>query len=157
MKRTNLNTADTTPDPTDPDGYRAGANRFGPSIGASKIGGTIYDLPPGQSICPYHYEYDEEWLVVLGGRPVVRTPEGEERLETGDVVCFPTGPEGAHKVTNVDAEGDVRVLMLSTLTDPSIAFYPDSDKVGVFGGRHPDDFRLLIPRDAGVDYYEGEV
>jgi uncharacterized cupin superfamily protein len=159
MKRFNLNTAETTPDPADPDGYRSAANRFGPSIGASQMGGTVYDLPPGQSICPYHYEYDEEWLFVLAGTPLVRTPEGEERLDPGDVVCFVPGPEGAHKVTNDGGEdaGTVRVLMLSTITDPAIAFYPDSDKVGVFNGRSGDEFRLLFPRGSGVDYFEGEV
>ena len=30
------------------------------------MGGSLYELPPGQSICPYHYEYpEEEWLVVV--------------------------------------------------------------------------------------------
>jgi uncharacterized cupin superfamily protein len=155
MERFNLHTAEPEYLVSDPEGYRSGGTRFGKAIGASSIGGTIYELPPGESICPYHYEYDEEWLIVLAGNPVVRHPDGEERLEPGDVVCFPTGPAGAHKVTNgADAGGDpVRVLMLSTLAEPSVAFYPDSDKVGVFVG----DFRLLVPRGAGVDYFEGEV
>ena len=155
MKRFNLHDAETRSDPTDPEGYRHRANRFGGAIGAVSMGGTVYDLPPGQSICPYHYEYDEEWLIVLSGNALVRTPEGEERLGPGDVVCFPPGPEGAHKVTNAEAAGgaSVRVLMISTLADPSVAFYPDSDKVGVFVG----DSRLLVRREAGVDYYDGEV
>jgi uncharacterized cupin superfamily protein len=155
MKRFDLNTAETTPHPDDPDGYRSAANRLGPSIGASKLGGTVYDLPPGQSICPYHYEWDEEWLIVLRGTALVRTPQGEEQVAAGEVVCFPPGPDGAHKVTNAGGEdaGTVRVLMLSTMSDPAVAFYPDSDKVGVFVG----DFRLLVPRGSGVDYFEGEV
>jgi uncharacterized cupin superfamily protein len=154
VERFNLHSATTEVDGDEPDGYRSSANRFGKQIGATTIGGTIYDLEPGQSVCPYHYEYgDEEWLIVLTGRPLVRDPSGEVRLEPGDTVCFPAGPDGAHKVTNApDAADDVRVLMISTLNEPSVAVYPDSDKLGVFVG----DYRLIVKRDAGVDYWEGE-
>jgi uncharacterized cupin superfamily protein len=148
MKRFNLHTATTELDGDEPDGYLTGGNRFGKSIGASTIGGTIYDLPQGQSICPYHFEYgDEEWLIVLTGNPPVRTPNETTTLDPGDVVCFPAGPEGAHKVT-----GPARVLMVSTLNEPSVAVYPDSDKLGVFVG----DYRLLVERNSGVDYWLGE-
>jgi uncharacterized cupin superfamily protein len=148
MKRFNLHTATTELDGDEPDGYLTGGNRFGKSIGASTIGGTIYDLPQGQSICPYHFEYgDEEWLIVLTGSPTVRTPNETTTLDPGDVVCFPAGPEGAHKVT-----GPARVLMVSTLNEPSVAVYPDSDKLGVFVG----DYRLLVGRNSGVDYWLGE-
>jgi uncharacterized cupin superfamily protein len=75
-------------------------------------------------------------------------------LEPGDTVCFPEGPDGAHKVTNPeDATEDVRVLMISTLNEPSVAVYPDSDKLGVFAG----DYRLMVKRDSGVDYWQGET
>jgi uncharacterized cupin superfamily protein len=152
VKRFNLNSAETEVDPEDPPPYACGANRFGKQIGASTLGGTIYDLYPGTSVCPYHFEYgDEEWLIVLTGNPIVRHPEGEERLDPGDVVCFPRGPEGAHKVTN-PGERPARVLMFSTVNEPSVAVYPDSDKLGVFVG----DYRLLVQRDSGVDYFEGE-
>ena len=154
MDRFNLHEATTQTDGDEPDGYRSGANRFGKQIGASTIGGTIYDLEPGQSICPYHFEYgDEEWLIVLTGHPTVRTPREETTLDPGDTVCFPKGPDGAHKVTNPpDADGTSRVLMLSTLNEPAVAVYPDSDKLGVFAG----DYRLLVKRDSGVDYWLGE-
>ena len=67
--------------------------RFGPALGASMMGASLYELPPGQSICPYHYEYpDEEWLVVVEGRVTVRHPGGEEALGKGDIVCFPSAP-----------------------------------------------------------------
>jgi uncharacterized cupin superfamily protein len=152
MKRFNLHDAGTQMDGTEPNGYRTGGNRFGKQIGATDIGGTIYDLAPGQSICPYHFEYgDEEWLIVLTGTPTVRTPDETVTLEPGDTVCFPKGPQGAHKVTN-DAREPSRVLMISTLNEPSVAVYPDSDKVGVFAG----DYRLLVKGDSGVDYWFGE-
>ena len=73
----------------------------GPDMGAAETGLSVYELPPGQAICPYHYEYGEdEWLLVLAGRPSVRTPEGTDELEPWDVVFFPKGPDGAHQVMN---------------------------------------------------------
>ena len=155
VRRFNLHAAETELEGGEPDGYLTRGDRFGKKIGATRIGGTVYDLPPGQAICPYHYEFgDEEWLIVLTGHPTVRHPGGEERLDPGDLVCFPAGPEGAHKVANAaGAEADARVLMISTLQEPSVAVYPDSDKVGVFA----DDLRLLVRRDSGVDYWDGEA
>ena len=58
------------------------------------MGASLYELPPGQSLCPYHYEYpEEEWLAVVAGRVTVRHPGGEDELGPGDIVCFPPGPE----------------------------------------------------------------
>ena len=155
LRRLNLESAATEPDSTDPPGYRSAMNRFGPSIGAKRLGGSVYDIPPGQSICPYHYEWgDEEWLIVLDGRAGVRHPEGEEELERGDVVCFPPGPEGAHKVTNRTGE-PLRVLMVSTLDDVGVAVYPDSDKVGVYPPGATEG--RLFRQGTAVDYWDGEA
>ena len=137
-------------DETDPPGFRSRMARFGPTLGASQLGASVYDLDPGEAVCPYHYEFpEEEWLLVLAGRPTLRDPDGEHELEEGDLVLFPVGPDGAHKVTN-RTEGLVRILMLSTKTETAVAVYPDSGKVGVWPlGKL---FRLA---DA-VDYYDGE-
>jgi len=151
----NLYSPEPQYDADDPEGYRAGADRFGPKIGAAQMGATVYELPPGQSICPYHYEYgQEEWLIVLDGPVVLRHPDGEQTLARGDVVCFPTGPEGAHRLFN---RGDktIRVVMLSTKTEPSVAVYPDSDKIGVFPGDKRD--YIMVRRSSHVDYYDGEL
>jgi uncharacterized cupin superfamily protein len=155
VQRTNLFKLTVEYDETDPEGYRAGMARFGPSIGASKLGASLYELPPGQSVCPYHYEYpEEEWLIVLDGRPTLRHPQGEDDLEQGDVVCFPAGPEGAHKVTN-RTQDTVRVLMFSTKTDPAVAVYPDSDKIGVWTGNKDD--HVIVRRSSNLEYYDGET
>jgi uncharacterized cupin superfamily protein len=155
VQRTNLFKLTVEYDETDPEGYRAGMARFGPSIGASKLGASLYELPPGQSVCPSHYEYpEEEWLIVLDGRPTLRHPQGEDDLEQGDVVCFPAGPEGAHKVTN-RTQDTVRVLMFSTKTDPAVAVYPDSDKIGVWTGNKDD--HVIVRRSSNLEYYDGET
>ena len=154
LPRVNLHELVPEYDPDDPDGYRPGMARFGPTIGASQMGATLYELPPGQSICPYHYEYPgEEWLVVLSGRVLLRHPTGEHELGEGDVVCFPPGPDGAHKVTCL-GETTARVLMTSTKQTPAIAVYPDSDKVAVFPGDDRD--RLMMRRDT-LGYWDGEA
>jgi uncharacterized cupin superfamily protein len=142
-------------DSEDPEGFRAGMVRTGPQFGARQTGASVYELPPGQAVCPYHYEYgEEEWLLVLEGRPAVRTPEGTDRLEPLDLVFFPTGPEGAHQVRN-DTEGVVRILMWSTVVTPTATAYPDSDKVGIWTGDKAED--VLVRRSDKVEYYDGET
>ena len=155
MKTFNVFAGPTDDDPADPEGYRARMARFGPSLGASMIGVSVYDMPPGQAHSPYHYEYgDEEWLIVLTGRPTLRHPGGEQVLEPGDAVCFPAGPDGAHKVYNAGGE-DSRVLMFSTRNDPSVAVFPDSDKVSIEHG--PERTQLNVRQSDAVDYWDGEA
>ena len=148
MKRVNLFTADTELDADDPDGFKAGMLRFGPSLDAALIGGTIYDLPPGQSNCPYHYEYEEEWLLVVDGTVVVRAPDGEHTLERGDVACFPPGPAGAHYVRN-DGESTARVAMFSSTSAAGAVVYPDSDMVWMW--TDDDAVDLIVERSSAVD------
>lgn len=151
MTEVNLFGVELTLDEGDPDGYHTAYVRVGPLVGGSLLGLSVYELPPGQSICPYHWEAgDEEWLVVLTGRPTLRTPHGERELAPWDAVCFPTGAEGAHKVTN-RGEEPARVAMLSTRNDPGVAVYPDSNKIGAWPPGKL--FRL----DDAVDYWDGEV
>jgi uncharacterized cupin superfamily protein len=136
-----------------PRGYRHRMARVGPGIGGVRLGATVYELDPGNSICPYHYEnVEEEWLVVLRGTPTLRDPEGERRLAAGVAACFPVGPEGAHKLTN-QSHSLARVLMLSTIpeVDLSICVYPDSGKVSVY-----PPGKIFRLRDA-VDYWDGEA
>ena len=152
MQRLNLDTAQPEYDDTDPEGYRAAQLKVAPLIGGTTMAGGLYIVPPGQANCPYHYESDEEWLLVLEGRLTVRHPEGEDELEAGDLVCFPAGPDGAHKLTN-NGDVPVRMLIVSTANLPSVAVYPDSDKIGVIADWGE---RVFAPRAAGVDYYDRE-
>jgi uncharacterized cupin superfamily protein len=155
MRRVNIAAPTFAYDAEDPEGFRAGMFRFGKLVGAVGTGVSVYELPPGQSICPYHYEYaEEEWLLVLEGTPTLRTPEGSQALEPWDVVFFPTGPEGAHGVRN-ETPHTVRVLMFSTVTHPAATVYPDSGKIGIWTGNADDD--LIVEKTSGVGYYHGET
>jgi uncharacterized cupin superfamily protein len=155
VRRINIASPEFKYDAGDPAGFRSGMLRCGELVGASDSGASVYELPPGQAICPYHYEYaEEEWLLVLEGRPSLRHPGGTDRLEPWELVCFPTGPEGAHGVRN-ETDDPVRVLMFSTVKHPAVTVYPDSDKVGVWTGNKSDD--LIAKRSNAVDYWSGET
>jgi uncharacterized cupin superfamily protein len=112
----------------------SGRRRFGDELGGTLWGGTAFELAPGARICPYHWHFgEEEWLLVVAGSPTLRTPEGERVLRPWDVAVFVRGAAGAHEVRN-DTDEPVRVVMLSTASDPEVCVYPDSGKVGVFAG-----------------------
>ena len=129
-------------------GHRAVAN------GMRWLGASVYELPAGEWTFPYHYHHGvEEWLYVVAGTPSLREPAGERALARGELVCFPSGPDGAHAV-----RGPGRVVMFSGVAAagaPSVSVYPDSDKVGVRPpGGGPD--RLDFRRGEAVDYWDGE-
>ena len=152
MPHVSLSDPEITYDPEDPAGFRAGLFRPGPSLGATRTGASLYVLPPGQALCPYHYELsEEEWMLVLAGTATVRDPAGTRALGPMQLAFFATGPDGAHQIRN-DGDEEVRVLMWSELAYPAATVYPDSDKVGVYDR----DMRHLFRRSDAVDYYDGE-
>jgi uncharacterized cupin superfamily protein len=135
--------------------------RIGRQAGAERIGMSLYEAPPGTAAWPYHYHHaNEEMIVVLSGRPRLRTPDGGRPLEPGDVVSFPRGPAGAHQVENRGDE-PARYLILSEMNAPEAVVYPDSGKVGVLSrapGSVGDEEELAawFRLDDQVDYWEGE-
>ena len=94
----------------------------GKATGSTETLMFIYDLAPGASSSPYHYEYDEEWLLVVDGTIVVRTPDGEHTLERGEIVRFPPGPAGAHKVMN-RSDAPARTLLFSHARGLAVSVY----------------------------------
>ncbi len=155
MDTANVFTTEFEYDDADPAGYRAGMAAIGQLAGGKENAVKAFEIPPGESICPYHYEYVEEWLLLLDGEVVVRIPDGEQAARAGDLLCFPAGPGGAHKVTNRGRE-TARAIMFSSAHEPSVAVYPDSDKIGVWPGDDGD--RLMLRRaDGQRDYYDGEA
>lgn len=135
-------------------GWRSKDAWVGARIESELIGGSLYELEPGDRLWPYHTHHaNEEWLLVVRGAPTLRTPEGERELEEGDVVCFRRGKDGAHQVRNGTGE-PVRVLMLSTLLKPDVVEYLDSGKIGA---RSVAGKRILLARPGPeLDYWDGE-
>jgi uncharacterized cupin superfamily protein len=152
------------PDRGEPAPFHARGAEIGLQAGSRDLGASLYELPPGQAIAPLHLHHNnEEMLIVLSGRPTLRTLEGERELATGEVVSFLAGPEGAHRVDNRGAE-PARVLMISTMNEVDVVEYPDSGKVLARskerlpdGGLPPGAFRLMARTSDGVDYYDGEL
>lgn len=131
--------------------------RLGRQAGSANLGASLYELDPGQAVCPYHWHAaEEEMLVVVSGRPSLRTSEGWRELETGEVVAFATGFEGAHQVANW-SEAPVRILLLSESKETEVCGYPDSRKIMADAGLgRPDEISHIGRLDDAVDYYEGE-
>jgi uncharacterized cupin superfamily protein len=116
-----------------------GAAKLGPLLGADRLDATVVDVDPGGGSAPYHYVYGrEEWLLVLAGAPTLRHPQGEGRLEPGDLVCLQEGPAGAHRLLN-RSESVVRALFLSTTGLPANVFYPDTGRWLIRNGLGQDE------------------
>ena len=135
-------------------GWRSKDAWVGAHIDAELIGGSMYELEPGDRLWPYHTHHaNEEWLIVLRGTPTLRTPVGEQKLTEGDVVAFPRGKDGAHQIANRTDE-PLRILMLSTLLLPDIIEYLDSGKIAAVDAQRNRLFRAF--RGADAEYWEGE-
>ena len=140
-----------------PAGFKARRARIGYDLGTELIGCSLWQLPPGEAAYPYHFHYaDEELILVLRGRPTLRTPEGTRELSEGEAVRFPLGEEGAHQLRN-DTDEDVTFVAVSSHGRPDVVVYPDSNKIGV-GERLPrgGGLREFFRREGAVDYWDRE-
>lgn len=128
---------------------------------AEQLGASLYELPPGAKTWPYHYhESNEEAVYVLDGRGSMRLGGDTIPLETGDYVALPADESGGHRINN-DSDGVLRFLMTSTMKDPEVVRYTDSEKIGVMTGAAPGasegrTFTGYFREDDDVDYWEGE-
>ena len=138
-------------------------SRIGRQAGSEKLGASLFEVPAGASSFPLHIHYaNEELLIVMAGRPTLRTLDGEPReLAPGDVIACPAGPRGAHRIDNRSDE-PIRFLVVSTMNAPEINDYPDSNKTWVRtyppGGTaaSDDEYELILRKDAQVHYLDGE-
>jgi uncharacterized cupin superfamily protein len=103
------------------------------ALGSAETAMFLYDVEPGEAL-PYHYEYVEEWLLVVDGTIAERTPDGDHELQRGDLVRYSAGPDGAHQIANRGG-AVARVLLFSRAAVPAVSVYPDTDTIGVW----PDD------------------
>jgi uncharacterized cupin superfamily protein len=136
--------------------------RLGRQAGGDQLGASLFEVPPGASTFPLHVHHaNEELLVVVAGRPTLRTLDGERELSPGDLVAFPAGRSGAHRLDNRSDE-PARVLIVSTMLAPEVNEYPDSGKVWARtyppGAAATDDggVDLIARPDENLDYLEGE-
>ncbi|MDR9382138.1 MAG: cupin domain-containing protein [Natronomonas sp.] len=135
--------------------------QLGEAAGGEELGCSLYELPPGERSWPYHYHTaNEEAAYVLSGSGTLRLADETHRLTAGEYVAFPADETGGHEFVN-DGEEPLRYLVFSTMNDPEVAVYPDSEKIGVFvgapqGGRGERAIHGYYPMDADVDYWDGK-
>ena len=135
------------------DGYEYYRRKFIPFGGANNTVVSVYEIPPGKSAYPYHYHHkNEETFYILSGQGILKTPDGVRNVAAGDLLFFPTGPEGAHKLTNISETENLVYIDFDVVHDVDVAVYPDSDKIGIWGM----GINKLYSQDKAVDYYEGE-
>lgn len=135
---------------------------LGSTAGGEKLGCSLYEVPPGRRAWPYHYHLaNEEAIYILEGSGTLRISDDEVTLSAGDYVALPAGETGTHQLLNTSNQL-LRYLCFSTMNEPDIMVYPDSNKVGIFGGAAPGGpkekrtFSKFLRGDAEVGYYEGE-
>jgi uncharacterized cupin superfamily protein len=135
------------------EGYEYFRRKFIPFGGAKNTLVSVYEIPPGKAAYPYHYHHkNEETFYILSGEGLLKTPEGERKVSAGQLLFFPTGPAGAHKLTNTSETENLVYIDFDVVHDVDVAVYPDSDKIGIWGM----GINKLYPQEADVDYYEGE-
>ena len=104
----------------DQDGFRWRRAFLGRQAGARQLGASLFAVPPGGATFPLHaHLHNEELLLVLAGRPTLLTGGAERELAEGEVVAFPAGPAGAHRVEN-RTDGEVRLMLVSTMLAPEV-------------------------------------
>jgi uncharacterized cupin superfamily protein len=128
--------------------------RIGPLLGAKDLGYSYDVVPPGKRSCPFHsHRGEEEMFFIVRGTGTLRYGSETRKLRAGDVICCPTGgPETAHQIVN-DSDAELAYLSISTMQPAEICEYPDSNKIGAFGG----ELRHLSQAGSNVDYWLDEV
>ncbi len=138
---------------------------LGAATGGKQLGASLFELAPGKADFPFHFHHhNEEAIYVLEGEGLLDLGEKDTQqvpIRAGDYIAFPVGPEGCHRVTNT-SDASLRFLCISTMKDPEVAVYPETNKVGVMAGGAPGQQDApgrvvnLWPRDESMEYFEGE-
>ncbi len=133
--------------------YEYYKRKFVPFGAANNTIVCVYEIPPLKAAYPYHYHHkNEETFYIISGKGVLKTPTGERTVEAGELLFFPTGEAGAHKLTNCSKTENLVYIDFDVNHDIDIAVYPDSDKIGIWG----KDIVKIFPQSGDVDYYDGE-
>jgi len=135
------------------DKFACDAVRIGPLLGAKDLGYSYDVVPAGKRSCPFHsHRAEEEMFFIVKGTGTLRYGAETRPIRAGDFICCPTGgPETAHQIVN-DSNAELAYISVSTMMPAEVCEYPDSGKIGSFGGR----LRHMTPAAAGVDYWHGE-
>ncbi|HEY2743742.1 MAG TPA: cupin domain-containing protein, partial [Polyangia bacterium] len=130
-----VNVDEVEPKPSEK-GTRFGATRrhLGIATGATGLGCTHYEVPPGRTAFPHHFHcLNDEAIYILEGEGTLRLGDERIAVRPGDYVTIPPGPATAHQLENSGAR-PLRYLCFSTLKSADIVGYPDSKKLAAMAG-----------------------
>lgn len=132
--------------------------RIGPRLGARDLGYSYDVVQPGKSSCPFHsHRAEEEMFFIVRGTGTLRYGKETRRIRAGDVICCPTGgPDTAHQIVN-DSGAELAYLSVSTMMPAEVCEYPDSGKIGAYGGTGEGRVRHMTGADSAVDYWKDEA
>jgi uncharacterized cupin superfamily protein len=128
--------------------------RIAPLVGGKDLGYSYDVVPPGKRSCPFHsHRGEEEMFFIIRGTGTLRYGQETRKIRAGDVIGCPTGgPESAHQIIN-DSDAELVYLSISTRLPVEVCEYPDSNKIGAYGG----GLRHLTSAAAHVDYWTDEI
>lgn len=142
---------------------RFARKRLGAASGAAQLGCSLMEVKPGAASWPRHAHLaNEEGIFVLAGRGILQIGEEEVAIAAGNYIALLAGPAHAHALRNPSEDEVLRYLCVSTMREPDVIIYPDSDKIGVFGGSPPGgdkEARTLhtyLDAHATRTYWDGE-
>ena len=139
--------------------FRSDCVRVGPLVGAKDLGYSYDVVPPGKASCPFHsHRAEEEMFFIVKGTGLLRYGNETRRIRAGDFICCPTGgPDTAHQIVN-DSAGELAYISVSTMMPAEVCEYPDSKKIGAFGGSaEAGRVRHMTHVEQAVDYWKDEI
>ena len=136
------------------DTFESNSVRIGPLLGAKDLGYSYDVVPPGKRACPFHsHRGEEEMFFIVKGKGLLRYGDETRKIRAGDVICGPIGgPETAQQIVN-DSDADLAYLSVSTMLPAEVCEYPDSKKIGAFGG----GLRHMTRAGHDLDYWVDEA
>jgi uncharacterized cupin superfamily protein len=135
------------------DNYRifTDISRIKKGVNPENLNFDLRQLNPDQYSAPYHFHrYAEELFMIISGSAKLRTPNGLEIVNSGDLIFFEKGEKGAHQLYNHTMESCV-YLDIRTYFGFDIAEYPDSDKILI-----APTFEIFI-KNSQASYFDGET
>ena len=126
------------------------ASRIKNDINPKYLNFDLRQLNPGQFSAPFHFHrFAEELFMVVSGSITLRTLDGKEIIETGDLVFCETGEDGAHQFYNHGTDPCI-YLDIRTFIGHDICEYPDSEKIFI-----APSFEIF-EKKSKVEYFKGE-
>ncbi len=137
--------------------FASDAARIGPLLGAKDLGYSYDVVQPGKISCPFHsHRAEEEMFFIVKGTGLLRYGAETRKVRAGDFICCPVGgPETAHQIIN-DSNEELGYISVSTMMAAEVCEYPDSKKVGSFGGSGESRLRHMTAVASAVDYWKDE-